>query len=90
MLDQITQQRVAETVERLAAEYGGIFSRATVEHVVADSLERLGEVTITLYVPVLTERFARDRLRAAAQAEGPPDLAWDIADRDLDLIKELL
>jgi arsenate reductase (thioredoxin) len=70
VLDQLTRQRIGDTTDRLVAEYDGVFARATVERVVEDSVERLGHVSVTTYVPVLVERFARDRLRAAAQAEG--------------------
>jgi hypothetical protein len=50
-LDQVTRRRLAQITEALAAEYDGVFSPATVEHVVADSLERLGNVTITWHLP---------------------------------------
>jgi arsenate reductase len=69
-LDQVTRRRLAQITAALAAEYDGVFSPATVERVVADSLQRLGNATITLHLPLLTERFARQRLRAVAHVDG--------------------
>ncbi len=70
MLDQVTRRRLAQITAALAAEYDGVFSPATVERVVADTLQRLGNVTVTWHLPLLTERFARRRLRAVAQVDG--------------------
>jgi arsenate reductase len=69
-LDERTVQRLYELSVALSAEYDGVFSRETVERVVADSLEGLGGITVSQHLPVLIERFARDRLRAAARADG--------------------
>jgi arsenate reductase (thioredoxin) len=65
-----TQRRLDESIDRLAAEHAGVFSRETVERFVSDSVDRLGEVSVFDYLPLITERFARERLRACAQAEG--------------------
>jgi len=69
-MDQVARQRLEHVTAALAAEYNGVFSLSTVEGVVADSLERLGLTTVFAHLPVVTERFARQRLRAAAQADG--------------------
>ena len=69
-VDQILRRRLSALSERLATEYDGVFSRETVDRVVTDSLERLCPITVFAHVPVVTERFARQRLRAAAQADG--------------------
>jgi arsenate reductase (thioredoxin) len=69
-IDQITRRRLRQVNSLLAAEYDGVFSPETVERVVADSLERLGPISVTWHLPLLTERFARQRLRAVAQADG--------------------
>ena len=42
----------------------------TIERYIAESLDLLGEARINVFVPVLAHRFARERLRALAQAEG--------------------
>ena len=54
---------------RLHEEFAGVFSEQTIERLLADSLERLRDATITTYVPLLAERFARERLRAAAKTK---------------------
>jgi arsenate reductase len=69
-LDQVTRRRLARITAALAAEYDGMFSPGTVEHVVDDSLRRLGNVTVAWHLPLLTERFARQRLRAVARVGG--------------------
>jgi arsenate reductase (thioredoxin) len=68
--DQAARRRLRQLTAALAAEYDGVFSPETVEHVVADSVARFGEITATTYLPLFAERFARQRLRAVAQAEG--------------------
>jgi protein-tyrosine-phosphatase len=69
-LDPVTQHHVRQAAERLSGEFAGIFSEETIERYIAESLDLLGEARITVYVPVLAHRFARERLRALAQAEG--------------------
>jgi arsenate reductase (thioredoxin) len=56
--------------ERLVTEFSGIFSPETVIEVVQDSASRWTDAPIQSHVPALAERFARERLRAAAQIEG--------------------
>jgi protein-tyrosine-phosphatase len=69
ILDPVTQHHVHEAAERLKAEFAGIFSVETIERYIGDSLDKLGNSRISIYVPVLAHRFARERLRALAQAE---------------------
>lgn len=57
-------------VARLCEEYNGIFSRETVEQVVGEAHADLRNVEIQGFVPLFIERFARERLKAAGQAEG--------------------
>jgi arsenate reductase len=66
----LVDQSLVFSTDRLAREFEGIFSRETVERLVADSARRLDNVPVRVHVPVLAERFARERLRAVAQAEG--------------------
>ena len=47
-----------------------MFSRETVTALVVDSVERLWPMTVTAHLPVLIERFARQRLHAVARSEG--------------------
>jgi arsenate reductase (thioredoxin) len=69
-LDPVTQHHVKNVAEALVVEFSGIFSRETIERYIAESIDLLGERKINVFVPVLAHRFARERLRALAQAEG--------------------
>ena len=69
-LDPVTLRHVQQAAEALTAEFAGVFSQETIERYVAESLDLLGETRITVFVPVLAHRFARERLRALARAEG--------------------
>src|SRR6266540_2369778 len=62
--------RLSGAAERLSQEFAGIFSPQTVAHCLDDSLQRWRDARITTFLPVLIERFARERLRSAAQEEG--------------------
>ena len=55
---------------RLTEEFKGVFSPETVREVVADSAAGLSGSRVQIYVPLLTERFARERLTAVAQVGG--------------------
>jgi protein-tyrosine-phosphatase len=68
-LDQ--QLLVRRSAVRLEREFAGTFGRETVERFIADSLAQLvPTATVTSFLPLLTERFARERLRALAKVEG--------------------
>ncbi len=47
-----------------------MFSEATIERYIAESVDLLGPRIINVFVPVLAHRFARERLKALAQTEG--------------------
>lgn len=64
-------QQLDRAIDRLAGEFRGVFSPESVAHVAKDSYARLAATaTVDAFLPLLAERFARDRLRALAQAEG--------------------
>jgi protein-tyrosine-phosphatase len=69
-LDPVTAEHVRKAAASLENELKGIFSPETIERFVGESLEQLSGSSVTVYVPVLAHRFARERLRALAQAEG--------------------
>jgi arsenate reductase (thioredoxin) len=69
-LDPAIAPLLASAVERLAEQFEGIYDRETVKSVLDDSAEELSGGASSAFVPVLAERFARERLRAQAQAEG--------------------
>jgi arsenate reductase (thioredoxin) len=60
------------SIEKLADEFRGVFSRETVARYVEDSAERIG-VRPTVgpnFMPVIIERYAGERLWSVAQADG--------------------
>ena len=68
-LDQ--RQLVRSVTGRLQREFAGTFGAETIERFVVDSLEQLlPTAKITSFLPVLAERFARERLRALGKVEG--------------------
>ena len=71
------QNLVGHATARLEREFDGIFGPETVERFIIDSLDQLApKATVTTFLPLLTERFARERLKALAKVEG-----LQIADR---------
>lgn len=68
-LDQRAYLHQAAT--RLQREFSGVFGTETIEGVLSDSLTRLTEsANVTSFVPLLAERFAKERLQSAAKSEG--------------------
>lgn len=67
----LDQQHLVETVAaRLAPHYVGTFGPETIERFVRDSLERLlPTAKVATYLPVLAEKFARQRLTALARLD---------------------
>jgi len=61
---------LAHDVDQLADEFDGIYERAEIERVVDESAKQLEGAAVESFVPILAHRFARERLRAQAQAEG--------------------
>ena len=65
------QHLVLELSGRLASKFAGVFRPETVERFVVDSWDQLQTTTkTTAMLPLLTERFARERLQALATVEG--------------------
>jgi arsenate reductase (thioredoxin) len=64
------EARLASTVDQLEHEFHGIHERPHVEALVRESAEHLKGASVEAFVPILVHRFARERLRAQAQAEG--------------------
>jgi arsenate reductase (thioredoxin) len=69
-IDPVTQHHIDQAADRLADEFAGVFSRETIARYMAESQDLLGEARVKVFVPVLAHRFARERLKALAQAEG--------------------
>ena len=63
-------QLIKSSAARLQRDFDGIFGIETIERFMADSFARLAHVRVRAYVPVMAERFTRDRLRAIAKNDG--------------------
>lgn len=58
-------------IDELSYSFEGVFPRTLLAQAVADAHAALEPTaTVTAYLPVLVDRFARTRLTAAAQADG--------------------
>jgi arsenate reductase len=69
-LDPVTEHHIRQVTRGLQDEFSGTFSPETIERYITESVDLLGESKINVFVPVLAHRFARERLKALAQAEG--------------------
>lgn len=71
-LSPLMRQSLAASTATLADEFRGVFSRETVGRYVEESYARLGDRPRIgpNFMPVIVERFARERLWAIAQATG--------------------
>lgn len=65
------QNTLAASQASLVEEFSGTFAPETVARCLEDSYERLLPASIAAYLPLLAQRFARERLRAAARTTGP-------------------
>jgi arsenate reductase len=69
-LDPVTLHHIEKLTESLVDDFVGVFSRQTIERYVSESVDLLTGARFSDFVPVLSYRFARERLKALAQAEG--------------------
>ncbi|HZC70380.1 MAG TPA: arsenate reductase ArsC [Jatrophihabitans sp.] len=68
-LDQSVALKTAAT--RLARDFAGTFNAETIERFLYSSYDQFaGRATVANYLPLLAERFARQRLQALARVEG--------------------
>jgi protein-tyrosine-phosphatase len=62
--------QIAQSAARLARDFDGTFSTETIERYLLDSQAKLeNRATVANWLPVLIERFARDRLKALQRLE---------------------
>ena len=76
MSDPITQRKqiLQSAADRLAEEFAGVFDRQTIEQFLLSAYDEHEQRATTLnFVPILAERFARQRLQALARVEHKPD-----------------
>jgi protein-tyrosine-phosphatase len=70
-LDWPTQHRIEQSVDQLCSEFDGRFDRSQIESLMNDSVARLAEnAKVTDFLPLLAQRFTRERLRAMIRARG--------------------
>jgi hypothetical protein len=70
-MDRYTIERelaLKYVVANLTDEFAGIFSRETIERYIVDTSEYFKESRVAHFVPLLVERFTRERLRAGRGA----------------------
>jgi protein-tyrosine-phosphatase len=81
MSDRLDRATVTITVDqegalhssaaRLAAEFGGVYNRETIDRFLRVSYADLaGSARVSNFLPLLAEKFARQRLRAIAHVDG--------------------
>lgn len=71
MTERAAAHRLKFATATLRREFEGVFSRETVEETVGDSYRKLAATaTVTTFLDLFAERFARERLTAAARSEG--------------------
>lgn len=67
------QLQVREAAARLQQQFEGVLNRETIERFLNDSIAALGsQATTGAWVPLLAERFAKNRLRALVRLESDP------------------
>lgn len=67
------EEMIGGICRQLADEFSGTFSEETVKRFVSESFESLANAKVQAFVPLFIQRFAKERLRAAGQAEGVID-----------------
>lgn len=69
--DAAVEEVYTEITDNLAYRFDGVIDRADIEQAVTAARADLEPTaTVTTYLPLLVERFAKERLLASAQAEG--------------------
>jgi protein-tyrosine-phosphatase len=62
---------VAQTAMRLEREFAGVCGRETIARFIAEAEDEFkSQARVTTWLPVIVERFARERLRAHARTQG--------------------
>ncbi len=65
---------LAQAATRLGTEFSGLYGTETIERFLASSFDQFADrARVTKFLPLLAERFARQRLQALARVEGLHD-----------------
>jgi arsenate reductase len=68
--DRVLEYHLHAVAVRVQDEFGGTFATETIERFLGESRDQFANAPIKDFVPVMVEKFARERLRALGQAEG--------------------
>jgi arsenate reductase (thioredoxin) len=68
--DRELQYHLGVVERTVKGEFDGVFSPETVERYLRESRDAFRASKVQAFVPVMVERFARERLRALGQAQG--------------------
>ena len=68
--DRVLEFHLHAVAVRVKDEFGGIFATETIERFLGESRGQFANAPVKDFVPVMVEKFARERLRALGQAEG--------------------
>jgi arsenate reductase (thioredoxin) len=68
--DRVLEYHLYSVAVRVQDEFGGIFATETIKRFLDDSRDQFVNAPVKDFVPVMVEKFARERLRALGQAEG--------------------
>ena len=68
-VDLVTRGHLERGLSALHDEFDGTFGEETIERFMAESLADIGPTRVSNFVPLFVHRFARERLRALAQAD---------------------
>jgi arsenate reductase (thioredoxin) len=68
--DRVLANHLHAVARRLSDEFAGVFSTETIDRYLQESADRFVDAPIRDFIPIMAERFARERLRALAQVEG--------------------
>jgi arsenate reductase len=68
--DRVLDSHLHAVAVRVTDDFSGVFATETIERFLQESRSHFADAPIKDFVPVMVERFARERLRALGQAEG--------------------
>jgi protein-tyrosine-phosphatase len=68
--DRVLAHHLHVVARRLGDEFSGVFSTETIDRYLQESADQFVDAPIRDFIPIMAERFARERLRALAQVEG--------------------
>ncbi len=68
-VDLVTKGHLEKGLVSLIDEFSGVFGPETIERYMTEAVQELPAAKVQAFVPLLVHRFARERLRALAQAD---------------------